>query len=70
MDAQEVSLHLCSECGKQYDTKAKLKKHTSRVHDLNPESCKECGKRCFGKFNSKTKTMEFPQISIVKIPLT
>ena len=49
MDAQEFSLHLCSECGKQYDTKAKLKKHTSHVHDLNPESCKECGKRCFGK---------------------
>ena len=49
MDAQEFSLHLCSTCGNQYNSQAKLKKHTSRVHDLNPESCKQCGKRCFGK---------------------
>ena len=49
MDAQAFSLFLCPTCGKQYDSKAKLKKHISRVHDLNPESCKECGKRCFGK---------------------
>ena len=32
MDAQEFSLHLCSTCGNQYNTKAKLKKHTSHVH--------------------------------------
>ena len=49
MDAQAFSLHLCPTCGKQYDTKAKLKRHTSQVHDLNPGSCKEYGKRCFGK---------------------
>ena len=40
MDAQEFSLHLCSTCGNQYNSQAKLKKHTSLVHDLNPESCK------------------------------
>ena len=42
MDAQEFSLYLCPECGKQFDGKAKLQKHTRQVHDLRPESCKEC----------------------------
>ena len=31
MDAQEFSLHLCPTCGKQFDTKAKLKKHTRPI---------------------------------------
>ena len=54
MDAQAFSLHLCPTCGKQYDSKAKLSKHTRQVHDLRPESCKECGKRCFGKLQLAT----------------
>ena len=46
--------NLCSNCGKCFSSIAKLKKHTTQVHDLSPISCKECGKRCFGKMQHDT----------------
>ena len=46
--------NLCSFCGKSFDSVAKLKKHTKRIHDLNPDSCKKCGKKCFGKQQLET----------------
>ena len=46
--------NLCSNCGKCFSSIAKLKKHTKQVHDLSPISCKEYGKRCFGKMQHDT----------------
>ena len=43
MDSSSSSLNLCSTCGKSFDTKLKLNKHISQVHDMRPRPCKECG---------------------------
>ena len=43
MDSSRSSLNLCSTCGKSFDSKLKLNKHISQVHDMRPRPCKECG---------------------------
>ena len=47
-------MHLCSSCGKNFDTEAKLKKHFSQVHDMRPRTCKECGEQFNGNLKLST----------------
>ena len=54
MDSSNSPMHLCSSCGKNFDTEAKLKKHFSQVHDMRPRTCKECGEQFNGNLKLST----------------